>query len=670
MREAAELMAVNADAFIRQQRVKLASKGQLRVAISPETSQRQWYLDRGFHPCLAVDAAKASTFMQAIEAAGRKRREKALMQLDCVRRFNKLCEPIEPKMTAFLGSLRRDYPSLKISARSLFRWKAKISAGGFESLIDTRGGHQAPEASPEAWAAFEDLYLHQNQPAVRHCWKLVRTLAAENSWRWVSYSQCRRKLDGKISPEKQLFHREPERHRQQLAPFIPQDVESFEAGECFVLDHHQFNIVCRHRGSIVRPILTAAMCWRTRKIVGWFISEQPNSSTIMGVLKMAFEDENNLGLPKLVKIDNGRDFCARVFHGQTKRERQANLPTRVNEDVSRGILAMLGIDVSFADPFNPNGKARLERWFRNLESFYRGFDTYTGNSIDTKPERLSEILSNPGRIPDFSEVQARFADFVAGYNANADHSIDDLAEGGVRLSPADAYQRWHGTRRIVADPVALGLMMQMWHKPAPVTRRGISLCISGATLHYGQFEPLLSDFKAISKGNRPLLNCSYDPQHHESIRVYDSQFRFICTAKINQIGGQTGAISREHISTLMRDKSAYTRSLRHVAKHGLTQQLTTEERLAEVAARQREEDRAREEAPPAQPIRLVQTALDGQSKAVRNDQTRREFGPENATTAPANPFEVLLKNPALCAPRPKPKARAQSNPYDVLRRYA
>ena len=64
----------------------------------------------------------------------------------------------------------------------------------------------------------------------------------------------------------------------------------------------------------------------------------------------------------------------------------------------------MGIEAHFSLAYNPNGKARLERWFRTLDAFSKTFETYAGNSVETRPERLNAVLARPGLIPPFQEV--------------------------------------------------------------------------------------------------------------------------------------------------------------------------------------------------------------------------------------------------------------------------
>ena len=391
-----------------------------------------------------------------LEQCSGRRRNLALQKLACVKEYRKVingASPIEPKKAALIERLRDQFPTLRISRTSLHDWHCKAYEG-MAALVDKRGGRQGTEASAEAWKAFEDLYLHQNQPTVRHCWRIVKKLASENGWRWISYSQCRRQLGSKIAAERAAFHRTPKLYRTKFAPFIPQHPESWRAGQRWISDHKQMDFWVRIGKKIVRLWLTIWIDWRTCRIVGWMLSESPDSSTILGSLRMALRDPSNFGGPEEVVIDNG---ALRQLH--FPRFNQARWPDlkispHFNEDNAGGIFGMLGIVAHFAIPFNPNGKSRCERFFGNLASFARGFETFCGISSETKPERLKEILANPAKIPTFAEAESRLASFIDEHNHNADHAMDDLCEKGEKLSPNDAFIRFCDMRRVMADPAA------------------------------------------------------------------------------------------------------------------------------------------------------------------------------------------------------------------------
>ena len=110
----------------------------------------------------------------------------------------------------------------------------------------------------------------------------------------------------------------------------------------------------------------------------------------------------------------------------------------------------------------------------------------------------------------------------------------------MRLSPDQAYASWAETRRI-HDPAALDLLLQFWVKPVPVTRRGITINIAGESISYGMNNPALSPFKAIKREDRKSVLVSFDPHDLATVRCYDTDYRFICTVAMNDVGGGPGS---------------------------------------------------------------------------------------------------------------------------------
>jgi len=660
--EAAERLGVNPDALGRKCHQQLEARGLAIKLNSSETGQSQWRVARSYDPRLAGDGQDRGG-LTGMEALTGKRWDRALQKADCARRYRheRLYHRDSDRgwFARLQSSLRIDYPNLGgLAKQTLWEWEGKSKGGRNPvALADRRGGHQAPEASAEAWKAFEDLYLHQNQPTIRQVWKLIRTLAAENGWQWVSYSRCRKLVNRKIPPEKQAFHRTPEIYRKQLAPYIPQHEESWRAGQLAIADHKQLDIWVCWRGTIIRPWLTVWMDWRTRRIIGWTLSDSPNSSTILGSFRMVMKDPMNCGGPAEVRIDNGRDFASYVFHGSTKQERRAQMSLGIDEGVVRGIFAMLKIGVHFALPYGPNGKSRCERFFGDLAAFARLFESWCGISSETKPERLAEILANPAKIPTFDEVQTRLGAFIEGYNASADHQMDDLSENGRKLSPNEAFARWCDTRRIMADPAALDLLLAHWHKPVTVGRNGISLTIGGHVLHYGHVCEALRPFKGLHKKDRPLVNVSYDPSALENVRVYDSQFRFVTVAPMNRVGGIVKGLTREDHAETHRQMAAYRKSLRHQAEYSLTSILTAEEQLANATAKRHQaERRAAEQAAQPASIVAIQTPLDGQSTHLRKQELRLTTGAGPISEPERRRLDMVDKLTSFRMP-PAPKNR-------------
>ena len=569
-------------------------------------------------------------------------------------------------LDAFVQEQRRKHPELRIGRRGVYVWhQAYKHPADLLRLIDGRGGDRRSPGDVEAWADFRSLFLHQNQPSVKQCWEETRRLSRERGLKWCTLASCHNQLDTRIPPEQQLYHRQPETWRKQMAPYIPQDPEAWAAGQRWVSDHKQTDLWCRWNSTILRPWLTTWIDWRTRKIRGRVLSNSPCSTTILAALRHGLMDAANCGGPKEVITDCGKDFEAWVFHGRTKKERRKRIKPEIDKGRAYGILNALKIEAHFAIPDSPNSKSRQERWYRSLSGFFKTFETYAGESPDTRPERLNFVLANPRLIPSFEQVQARLAKHIAGYNASNDHAIDDLVDGGERLSPDEAMRRWCNTRRVLADPMALDLLLQQWHQPVTVGRNGITLTLAGRAVTYGSFEPALTAFKARLKKDRPRLLVSYDPHDLRSIRVYDAQWRFVRTAKINDLGGQHGdEIALEHVGELNRRKAGYAKSLRHVGQYSITRALTTQEHLASIAADAVEQKQRAAVEPAA--MQIIQTPIDQQAREVDRDQRRQAVGSESVPFPTKTSFSAAGQYRSKIQPKPR-ESRPKMNPWDKLR---
>jgi transposase InsO family protein len=584
--EAAKLLGRTIDHLSRVCREELEVRG-LAVLSAEGGGQPKWFIHRSYDPRLADPGFD----FQEPDLAGYtlKQQDGARRRRLCVKAFRESRMHARGTVKDWLPKLIDDLQTryqMRISRAQLFDWDAKYRRpADLVKLIDTRGGDRKSSGDPAAWAAFRDLYLHQNRPSLRHCFEAVADLAKENGWSWCALRACHGQLNDRIPPEVQLYHRQPAKWRHHLSPYIKQDPESWGAGELWIGDHKQLDVVCRWGDSIIRPWLTSWMDWRTRKVTGWVLSDNPNSTTILAALRHGLLQPDNFGGPSDVAIDRGRDYGAWLFHGSTKKERYARIqPDDRDEGSLEGIFAPLKIRAHFSIPYGPNGKAMLERFHCVLESFCKAFDTYTGDKPETKPERLAGVLATPHRVPAFKQIDERFGAFIEGYNANADHSRNDLAEDGQTISPNEAMARWCETRRIMADPKSLDLLLMHWHRPLTVGRNGISINVCGEILHYGHFMPELMPFKAPFKQDRKLINVAFDPHNLATIKVYHQHFRWICDAPMNELGGMHGdAISRNTVAELSRRKANYVRSLKHAHKHSLTSILTTEEQLAEIS---------------------------------------------------------------------------------------
>ena len=658
------------DSLARRCRNSLRARGLAMCATPPEGGQAQGFVqvsaDRRLLPGGIGELYQTPDLLQdprkkVMEAVQRAARADAFGQALATRPGL-----VKDWLAAFVEEQRRRHPELRLRGRSVYAWhKLYARPADLVKLTDARGGDRRSQGDPAAWRAFKNLFLHQNQPSVKQGWEGVRGMAAERGWKGCTLASCHNQLNSKVPPEVQLANREPERWRQTMSPYTKQDPEAWAAGKRWVSDHQQTDLWRRWNSTILRPWLATWTDWPTRQIRGWVLGNSPNSTTILAALRHGLMDYGNFGGPQEVITDHGRDFEAWVFHGRTKGERRKRIRPAVDEGRAYGILNALKIEAHFAIPYSPNSKSRQERFYRSLSGFVKTFETYAGEGVDTRPERLNVVLANPRLIPTFEHVQARLATHIAGYNASNDHALDDLVDGGERLSPKEALQRWCTTRRVLADPNALDLLLSQWHRPVTMGRNGLVLTLNGRAVSYGQFEAALTPYKArFKKDRRPLL-VSYDPHDIRTIRVDDAQWRFVCSARMNDLGGQHGdAIAMEHVGELNRQKAHSIKSLKHVGQYSIIRALTTQEHLTSIAAEQAEPKEKLAAVEPA--MQIVQTPIDGQAREIECDQLRQAVGAESVPFPTKTGFSAVGKFRNQIRPKPR-EQRPTINPWDKLR---
>jgi transposase InsO family protein len=577
----------------------------------------RWYLSRSYD--LRLGRGQVGQVFQLPDLSGYSERQETIawQRAACVQalrdarqRWTGRQQDWLPTLCAKLGER---YHDLKITERTLRRWhKVYRTPADLLKLIDTRGGNQKGQADPAAWDFFKLRFLDERQPTIKVCWEHTRDEARQNGWAWLSYKQCVRLLDRRIPPQMQAQYREPRRFRQSFAPYIEQDVDAWQANACWVGDHSPLDLWCRSGEHVFRPTITAWIDWRSRRLMGWLLSENPDGSTITAALRQAILDPAGKGPPEAVWIDNGKDFDCFSLHGQTKKQRLSRRQGQVNEERVGGILQHLGIEAHWSLAHNPNGKSVIERWFGTLHSrFDRDFATYCGKDSQHKPESLNGFLhKNPGQIPTLEHVTQRLGEFIAGYNARSESESKYLLIDGVHLSPDQAMARLCPHKRMLADPAALDMLMQSWHQPVRVGRNGVRITPKGSPMSFGQFEPSLAEFK----GSDRKVNVAYDPDDLRSVRVFDDQWRFVCEARSNTVGNAANPLKQADLKEALAQKKRYTRAKREYAKGTHHEWLSTEE-VAAMNLTKGLHDAQDTTRPPDSdpPMKIIQTPFDGQS---------------------------------------------------------
>ena len=650
--QAAPLLGKTAGHLRRHLCPGLAGRGLALHRPGPDGGQPRWWIDRRADLALAPGLAGESHRPSNRELYTEQQNRAADLKIHCVNMLRHARQNWPGPQKQWIGRLLNECSKAygrTVTRTTLLRWdKQHKGTGTREALIDKRGGDVKSTGDPEAWDYFKQLYLDDRAPSDADCWRRTKIYAEKRGMRWCSESSMYQQRDTRIPPEAQLFYRDPKKWRSQVEAGIDQDPNAWGAGEMWVGDHAQLDFFVRVPGKAgyVRPWITAWIDWRTRRVVGYHVGLTPNSTAILLAFRKGMLDPTNRGGPSHVSIDNGKDYDCWMLHGQTKQERRANARDQLKHDevAFAGIFGELQIKAHFSIPYSPNGKSRMERWFRTLhEMFDRSVETYAGRDARAKPEMLTRIKSSPQLVPTMDQAKAELDSWIAAYNQRTTHHMDDLVdEFGRRLSPDTAMDAWRTQARLF-NREALDLFLMGWHKPVSVGRRGIKIEPYGQPLYYGRHETALSRFRTVPGKKAPQVLVSFDPDDDRSVRVFTTRREFICEAQLDEHGG--GANHEQHRAA-QRRKSAYKRAMKVVLGERMFMEQTTPAQAA--MAEQPNEPPPTQPAAHATEMKIIPTPIDHQVEAISSERQRiaKAAGAEHLTGEDGDDYQSIFDGDA------------------------
>jgi hypothetical protein len=306
-------------------------------------------------------------------------------------------------------------------------------------------------------------------------------------------------------------------------------------------------------GKPFRPNLSAFMDVRSRKLMGWAVGEKLCGDLTIYALKRGVEV---YGLPKAIQGDNGReylfhDFAAeKGFRKKAKRDEAKFRPPT--------ILESLGIEYRATLPKNARAKA-IERAFKTIcETFAKLFPSYTGGSVAAKPDKLKGTLQQLEKLVGIDEFIRHVDTYITGfYNKQHHHG-----EGMWGDSPDEAFSKHFGEMRVVPKD-KLHLMFMRYSKGTiKVGKNGVSLKIYGERLYYSNHYLWENYF-----GRDVYVR--YSPDDLASVRVYDTDNKFICEAALE--GKVSYNADKETIQEKSREKKAMVKAVKNYKKAKNTQ---------------------------------------------------------------------------------------------------
>ncbi len=537
------------------------------------------------------------------------KRDEAIRRRGIIERMEQFCAAACRNNIGRVMAMQRFSNDTQIPVRTLQRWLDNWRQRGIAGLIDSRGGQTFGEIiSKDAWDLFLTMYLTQQRLSVKLCLNNVAYTAktGKKNWTLPSLRTMQTYINDKIPYPVLVLHREGmAAYEAKCAPFILTDPDSVSPGQVWVGDHHQFNCWIQYRGQWVRPWITAWEDYRSRMIVGWTITTNPNQTTILTAFKNGIA---SYGPPESVKIDNGKDYDSELFTGQTKLERKRAISKGyIDEETVAGIYAMLNIRVSFAIPYHPQSK-KIERWFDTLDcQFVKTMTTYCGKDSNRKPDDLVATLKSEKARAAAMTLET-FAVAAGRYIDNYNHSAH-TGFGMDGSAPAEVLNRRTSVRAIDSD--TLNLLTQVWTGVQTVGKNGVK--VKG--LWYGQYNPEL-----MAMQNKPA-RVAYDPDDVRTVHVYDaSTYKLITIAEQATLAAY-GAVDEETLREAMANKNRSKRiiKLARPAERVATMSLAdlTLDMMADKTV----------ERPPAisRNVKPVRTPMDGQVKEHLRQKQQRQL---------------------------------------------
>ncbi len=477
----------------------------------------------------------------------------------------------------YVAYLTEQYPGMKFSQRILYRKLGALKGQGDMALLDRRGKHgNHAKAIPDAvFDIFEYYYLDESRKTVTRCRELTELEIRHNRTDLqqhlplASLSTFARAVEKIPVPVLKYYRFGEKAFRDECAPYIKRLYDDLASNDIWVCDNHTFDIFVDggERSRPIRVHLTGFLDVRSRKMVGWYVTDAPRSDATLYALRRGIE---KYGIPKVVYSDNGREFLTHDIGGRGFRK-----SAETGEHEPPTILQHLGVE--FRTALVRNAKAKIiERAFREVkECFSRLFDGYTGGTVAERPERLKVTGKLASNFTAMEEFAGYVDTYIEGYFNKQPHKGDGM--GG--RTPDQVYAQCLYEQRMAA-PGQLNLMMLRNSRMVKVQRGGVSLKLYDREIQFNSDELLMGHI-----GEKVYFR--YDPDNLAEVRVYDEKDRFLCTAQ--QKGKLSYFASKDEVQKAMKENRELEKVVKaYMKKKGIEAEDALKLILEEAAARMEE----------------------------------------------------------------------------------
>ena len=339
--------------------------------------------------------------------------------------------------------------------------------------------------------------------------------------------------------------------------YIRREYENMQSNEYWIADTHTFDVVTKgDGGGTHRLYLTAFMDARSGIFVGCHVADTNSSQNVLTALRRGIL---RYGIPDNIYVDNGREYLNKDVGGTGHRTRKTKNEWQGWDDTEKfvppPVFTRLGIKMTNAIVRNARAKT-IERRFCDVKNqISRLFDTFCGGTVVEKPEQLKHLLKGGEVVLD--------SDFTASVQTLLDGLMNESEYNGPvqRDHGKTKLQVWRDnlSRKRIAAPADLNLMLMRSSRPLKVGRNGITANLYGAKLDY-----YTDEFTMQYQGKKVYYR--YDPDDLRTIRAYDPQDRFICELPCRDDMVLEYGANRESIQAAMHELRGYTKLVKNAAE--------------------------------------------------------------------------------------------------------
>lgn len=471
----------------------------------------------------------------------------------------------------FIAKMQLEHPEIDISLDILYRKYAAYRAGDIEGLIDKRGGWNKglTDIPQHILDAFMYFFLDERRLPVSRCYQLMI------EWVTEFYPQ-----DLPNIPSERSFRRQAEKLPQAVIalmrygekamtdkyiPYIERMYDDLQANDVWIADNHTFDFMtyCDNGQKTHRMYLTAFLDAKSGVLVGWNLTEQPDSHSTLLALRHAI---TRFGLPKSVYFDNGSEFLTHDIGGRGHRTRKSWNA----DDIPPTILDLL--DIKMHNAIVRNAKAKpIERTFGTLKNHIsRVIETFCGGTILERPESLKWKLKH-GIVPEDDQIRAALEVLIDG-----DYNVSDYGGKERRYKGMTRIEVWnesikHTEYREPAEK-DLALLLARTTRYQRIKRNGVYIELAGEKLWYSAPDAW--------KYQGEEVYVRYDPANYQTVRIYDKEtdaYRFTWTLETElEVAYITDDM--DEIARAEKKIRTVTRAIHDYSK-GLTASITEEQAI-------------------------------------------------------------------------------------------